>query len=265
MGELAAALELLHSATLRVGSLTATLVEWIDEERTSRAADAYARRQPSSFGVLTARHGPGEPAFRQYEQRTQLHYAAPSRYRLVQQASDYVHRPNDLLVVSDGGREWTFDMAGPQAYVQSPNRHSVFDLIDPSWLAAACVLSIRQRSTYEERQAIELHGARRTQPIPSGRYDFELGAFADELDAVIDAETGLLLSLTRYFDGAPYEIKRLTEVDVNPPIGDEPFTFVPPPGTQIHDLGAHPPRPPWRFRLGARYHLMRLRRHRRGD
>jgi hypothetical protein len=73
---------------------------------------------------------------------------------------------------------------------------------------------------------------------------------AEELYAVVDAETGLLMSLTSRFDGEPYKVERLTDVIVNQPLDNALFRFTPPAGIRVDDLraGRHR-RPPPRFRL----------------
>lgn len=226
----------------------------------SQAADAYAQRRPGSVAVLRAGHG-RQPAFRQYEIRTRVHYAAPDRYRLLQEANDYVHRPHDVLVVSDGEREWTYDAAERDAYVQTPNHHDIDTLLDPSWIVAACVVTVSGRSSYEGRSVIEFQARPRAEWVRSRWHDFALGGFADELHGVIDAEYGLLLSLAGHFGGAPYEVKRLTDLQIDATVDDDLFAFSAPPGVHVEDVDAHPERrAPLRLRLLARYHIYRMRR-----
>jgi hypothetical protein len=69
MSELGDVLELLHGAAGRVRTLTATLLDWHDEERALRAVEA-ARHHGAAIAVL--QHKGALP--RQYEQRTLVQY-----------------------------------------------------------------------------------------------------------------------------------------------------------------------------------------------
>ncbi len=179
MSELGDVLELLHGAARRVTTLTATLLDWHDEERALRAVEA-AQHHGAAIGVLQHK---GEPP-RQSEQRTLVHYRQPRRYRLHRQANAYVHRPHDVLQVCDGEREWTYVAAERQAYVQAPSQHELFRLLDPSWLPATCTLSVAGHSAHEGRQAVELHGRSRPDLLDRHLHHLGFGAGqADELHA----------------------------------------------------------------------------------
>jgi hypothetical protein len=258
MSELGDALELLHGATGQVTTLTGTLLEWVDEERSMRAVEAFRRRHPDS-GIAVLRHyGKGEPEpLRQYEQRTLVHYWGPNRYRLQRQANTSVHRPYDVLEVCDGEREWTYVAAERNAWVQAPTRPPILDLLDPSWLAAACILSVSGHTTYEGRPSIELHGRPRLEG--RGLHHHHVGFGTEELQAVVDAETGLLLSLTSRFEGEPFRVERLDEVTIDQPLDEELFRFTPLPGFRFDDLLARKGRRPPMARgwLRLRLHLLR--------
>jgi outer membrane lipoprotein-sorting protein len=256
MSELGDVLELLHGAARRVTTLTATLLDWHDEERALRAV-AAAQHHGAAIGVLQHK---GEPP-RQYEQRTLVHYRHPGRYRLHRQANAYVHRPHDVLQVCDGEREWTYVAAERQAYVQAPSQHELFRLLDPSWLPATCTLSVAGHTAHEGRQAVELHGRPRPDLLDRHLHHLGLGAGqADELHAVVDAETGLLLSVTSRFEGEPYHVERLTDVAIDQPLDDELFHFTPPQGVRVDDLLAREHRRPPIVRGPLRFRLHMLRR-----
>lgn len=247
MSELGDALELLHGAAGRVRTLSATLLLWYDEERGSHAVEAAQQRADGQrVAVLYA--GKGAPRqLRQYEQRTLVHYRHPGRYRLHRQANADARLPHDMLQVCDRQREWTHVAALRQAHVQAPGHHELRRLLDPSWLVAACTLSVARRSLYEDRPAVELDGL----PRPD-RVNPLMEWGADRLQVVLDAQTGLLLSLTSRFEGQPYKVERLTGVIVDQPLDDELFRFTPPEGVRVDDLVARRPRrPPLRFRLGV--------------
>jgi hypothetical protein len=265
MSELGDALELLHGAAGRVATLSATLLVWYDEERGMRAAQAAQQRAGDGSVAVLYHAGNGEPPPpRRYEQQTLVRYRHPGRYRLHRQATARVHRPHDVLQVCDGEREWTYVAADREAYVQAAGQHELVRLLDPSWLAAACILSVAGRSSYEGRPAVELDGRPRPHPVAL-HVDHYMDWGAEELHAVLDAETGLLLSLTSRFDGEPYRVERLTDVIVDQPLDDELFRFTPPPGIRVDDLLAgQQRRPPLRVRLRVlRRRLGRRHVHRR--
>jgi hypothetical protein len=200
MSELGDVLELLHGAAGRVTTLTATLLDWHDEQRALRAVEA-AQHHGAAIAVLQHQ---GEPP-RQYEQRTLVHYRHLGRYRLHRQANAYVHQPHDVLQVCDGEREWTYLAAERQAYVQAPSQqHELFRLLDPSWLPATCTLSVAGHTAHEDRRAVELHGQPRPDLLDRHLHHLGVGAGqADELHAVVDAATGLLLSVTSASRASP--------------------------------------------------------------
>jgi hypothetical protein len=266
MSELGDALELLHGAAARVTTLTATLLVWYDEERGMRAVEAARQRHPRGGIAVSWRVGKGAPPPpSQYEQRILVHYRQPDRYRLHRQANAAAHWPHDVLQVGDGEREWTY-VAAERKAVQALGQHQreLLRLLDPSWLVAACTLSVAGRSSYEDRPAVELDG--RPRPDRAALHvAHHLDWAAERLHAVLDAETGLLLSLTSHLDGEPYKVERLTDVVVNQPLDDELFRFTPPAGVRVDDLAAGPRRrPPLRVRLRVlRRRLGRRHVHRR--
>jgi hypothetical protein len=144
-----------------------------------------------------------------------------------------------VLEVCDGEREWTYVAAERNGWVQAPSHPRILDLVDPSWLAVACTLSVAGHGPYEGRPAIELHGRPRQER--GGLHLGHVGFGTEELHAVVDAETGLLLSLTSRFEGEPYRVERITEVTIDQPLDDELFRFTPPPGVRIDDLRAQGP------------------------
>jgi hypothetical protein len=252
MSELGDALELLHGAAGRVTMLTATLLVWYDEERGTRAVEAARQRHPRGAIAVSRHVGRGAPPPpSQYEQRILVHYRQPDRHRLHRQANAAAHWPHDVLQVCDGEREWTYVAAERKAWVGPPSQHQheLLRLLDPSWLAAACTLGVAGRSSYGGRPTVELNG--RPRPERAALHVAHLLDWgAEELHAVLDAETGLLLSLTSRFDGEPYKVERLTAVIVNQPLDDELFRFTPPAGTRVDDLAAgRHRRPPLRLRL----------------
>jgi hypothetical protein len=217
LSELGDALELLHGAAARVTTLTAALLVWYDQERGMRAIEAAQQRHPRGAIAVFRPVGRGAPPPpSQYEQRILVHYRQPDRYRLHRQAA--AAHPHDVLQVCDGQREWTYVAAERKAWVQAPGQHELLRMLDPSWLAAACTLRVAGHTGYEGRAALELDGRPRPDPAALHQYH-HLDGDAEELHAVLDAETGLLLSLTSRFDGAPYKVERLTDVIVNQPTG----------------------------------------------
>jgi outer membrane lipoprotein-sorting protein len=76
---------------------------------------------------------------------------------------------------------------------------------------------------------------------------------AEEIRAIIDADTGLLLELTSLFEGEPLSRCSLHDVVLNEPLDEALFRFTPPPGTRVEDVQARQHRPPLNLRWRLRF------------
>jgi hypothetical protein len=234
MGELGEVLELLHDAAGRITTLSATEVDWRDHERSRQAHEAAAggQAQVAWYSPLKGDKAPPLPAVS--EQHATVSFSNPGgRYRLERDADPLIGRP-PILHVCDGEREWTYIAAlgrdKPRAWVQRPSRHQFSELLDPSWLPAACTLTVAGRSARRGRPMVELRGRPRPQQRLAGRV---FGA--DEVLATVDAASGVLLDLVCLFEDEPFARCRLDDVRLGEPLADELFRFAAPPGVRVEE------------------------------
>jgi hypothetical protein len=101
VSELGDVLELLHDAAGRITTLSATLREWSDEERSRHAQAAAVGNAPGTTVLWSV--GDGEPVQppRYRERRTVLHYQRPGSYRTELQPEAAAEEPT-ILQVCDG-------------------------------------------------------------------------------------------------------------------------------------------------------------------
>ncbi len=259
MSELGEVLELLHLGGSGITTLSATMREWVDEERQRRAFERASQTHGRGFSFMYS--GPAPPPPSEWESRTKITYQSPDRYRIEQETDTPGGRPK-MLQVRDGTRTWTYLPDEGEAWSEddSGGRTQFDEFLDPSWLAAAYHLTVTGRTAYEGHPAIGLTGHPR--PIQRGGDFHRLGA--EEIRAVIDAETGLPLELTSLFEGEPFSAQSLQNLVVGEPLDDSLFEFTPPPGVKVKDVKAQFPRSRrirWLMRL-QRPWIWRLRRKR---
>ncbi len=251
MSELGDVLELLHDAARRVTTLSVTLREWWDEDQSRRAMAAAVRNARGTS--VTWSVGDGEPSPRpsDREHRTSIYYQRPGRYRIQRQPEAASQEPA-ILHVCDGTREWTYVPDRAEAWVQQPGAHQlVDDLLDPAWLPGEFLLGLAGRLRHQGQAAVALHG--RLRAGQDRGFGTRAHPGAEEIRAIIDADTGLLLELTSLFEGEPLSSRSLHEVVLNQPLDQALFGFTPPPGTRVEDVEARQHRPPltrrWRLRF----------------
>jgi outer membrane lipoprotein-sorting protein len=251
VSELGAVLELLHDAACRVTTLSATLGEWWDEQQSRRAMEAAARNAQGASDTWLVGDGEPSPPPRYREHRTSIHYQRPGRYRSERQPAAASQEPA-ILQVCDGTREWTYVPDRAEAWVQQAGAYQVADeLLDPAWLPGEFLLGVAGRLHREGRAAIQLHG--RLRAGQDRGFGSRAPPGAEEIRAVIDADTGLLLELTSLFEGEPLSRRSLHDVVLNEPLDEALFRFTPPPGTRVQDVQARQHRPPLNLRWRLRF------------
>jgi hypothetical protein len=101
------------------------------------------------------------------------------------------------------------------------------------------------------RAAIRLEG--RLRPGQDRGFGGHAHPGAEEIRAVVDGDTGLLLELTSLHEGEPLSSRSLDDVVVDERLDDALFQFTPPPGTRVEDVEARQHRSPrnrrWRLRF----------------
>jgi outer membrane lipoprotein-sorting protein len=252
VSELGEVLELLHDAAGRVTTLSATLREWWDEQQSRRAMEAAVRNAQGASHTWLVGDGEPSPPPRYREHRTSIHYQRPGRYRSERQPVAASQEPA-ILQVCDGTREWTYVPDRAEAWVQQAGAYQMADdLLDPAWLPGEFLLGVAGRLHRERRAAIQLHGRLRAgQDRGVGGSRAPPGA--EEIRAIIDADTGLLLELTSLFEGEPLSRRSLNDVVLNEPLDEALFRFTPPPDTRVEDVQARQHRPPFNLRWRLRF------------
>ena len=259
-------LHLLYRSGSGAPRITALLHEWFDFGALLEATPESARR--TGFGgvgfLLDAIHGRAlDDGTNAAHEARRLRIGGWDRYRIdVTQPSRWPERGTERwrTVAGDGTRTWEVYAervaVGPAAALPG----EIADLLDASWLLG-CELSDGQQLTVDGgRPALRLV-VRRPEPQPGGIELFLHPGTADAMEgmwsrlffpavAVVDAETGRLLRLTRYKGGRPVLRQELRDVgDVDPA---DDFAFTPPAGLPVEEeTGEENPRSRWEGPTGG--------------
>jgi len=145
------------------------------------------------------------------------------RYRL--QAGEYV-------TGCDGDRPWELyrdddDADGSVHWVSGPEP-PLRRLLCPAWLLESSRLEVRERVRACGRDALDVVVTRR--PSIRGK-TVSAGLWSGPVEAIVDAELGVLLRVAEIADGAEPDVTELVSVDFDPIIDLAQFT--PPPGSLI--------------------------------
>jgi hypothetical protein len=220
----AALLTLLYESGLRPAGFDAELRTWQDDtavaERLSSAASdpalAGVRQLAREIGARTTT----------WQSRESVRIGLPNRYR-VEFLAGGNRPPKAAIVACDGSRRWRVYPDHVSAGPARPLPPPLPLLADPSWLldwrlTGGAEVMLDGRRGYQirigERWA---HG-----PDPEAMA-------ATPTDAVIDAELGVLLRLTREQAGRPAMQQTITAVRVRPSRPDEDFRVEVPASTRV--------------------------------
>ena len=165
------------------------------------------------------------------------------RIDVVQSASDAAFfrsrrrgRDQAVTIASDGERRWNVFADRVVAGFATPPPSELADLVDASWLLDGVLhLSGGTETWLGGRRGYRIV-ARYREDAWTG-FDWWKRLFFPAV-AVVDAETGLVLRLTRFKDGRPtlrQELRDVTALDANTGFG-----FTPPTGLRVEDIGAMP-------------------------
>ena len=85
--------------------------------------------------------------------------------------------------------------------------------------------------------------------LPPGRTRNRVGpvAFADRIEAAVDASLGILLRCQQLADGEPVRLDEMTDLRLDPPEATDPARFAPPPGAVVSENGPLLSGPGWRI------------------
>ena len=241
-------LHLVYRSGLAAPRFSATLHEWFDLGAVLAAVPRSARG--AGFGgvgflVDAVRDAAQEVAADSGHGMSKVRMGGWNEYRidLVRPAADAAapgsgNRKNDqaLTIASDGTRQWQVYadrvVTGPAA----PPPGDLSDLVDASWLLGADLeLSGGTEVWLGTRRAYRITARYRDGAQPGTGWWEQL--FFPAV-AVVDAETGLVLRLTRFKGGRPALRQELR--DVTAPGADAGFGFAPPAGLPVRDAGAEP-------------------------
>ncbi len=214
----------------------ATLHEWFDGDGLFEAIPESARQ--AGFGGIgfladTVRERLREDGPVHVHEVTAVRLGGWREFRL-----DVLRRPGPAgktgwgrdrerpgTVAGDGTREWRVFADRVVVSEAAPVPPELTDLIDPSWLLE-CDLSDGAEVTVAGRRGYRIVARPRETANWWDRVLFPA-------EAVVDAETGLLLRLTRFTGGQPVARAELRDIAEPPPDAD--FGFSPPDGRPLVD------------------------------
>lgn len=206
--------------------LTATVHQWVDLGAMAAGVPASARR--AGFGGLGLLMDAVSERPATAHLISSVRVAGPGRYQ-VDHASPRRRRP--VSVACDGQRRWEVYADRVTTGPARPLPDEVAQLTDPSWLLE-CRLAGGELVTADGRPGYRVSVA----PGPGGRD----GLIFRSAVAVIDAELGVILRLTRYLGGRPAERQELR--DLGP--GPRDFRVDIPPGLPVSPSSWHGGRRP---------------------
>ncbi len=207
-------LHLLHGSG--TGAFAATLHQWLDlAAMLSQVPEAVRRTGFGGLGLLISAlseriAAPHEVSF--------LRVAGPGRYQ-IDHAYDPAHGPK--TITSDGQRRWRVYRDKVTVGPAQPLPSDLADLADASWLLE-CRLSDGTLVMAGDRPAYRVNVARGDAP-------WSLSLMFSPAVAVVDAELGILLSLTSYLGGTA--VRRYELRDITGGAGD--FRVHIPPGLRV--------------------------------
>jgi len=226
-------LHLLHaSGTV---AFAATLHQWFDRGALlSQVPDAVRRTGFGGLGLLTSALGERAAAPHLV---SFLRVGGPGRYQI-----DLGYEParGPKTIASDGRSRWRVYRDKVTAGPAQPLPSDLADLADASWLLE-CRLSDGALVMARDRPAYRINVARGDAP-------WSLSMMFSPATAVVDAELGIVLSLTSYLGGRP--VRRYELRDITGGAGASDFRVRIPPGLRTEEETD-----PW---AGVRNFLRRL-------
>jgi hypothetical protein len=218
-------LELLDGAPRRVQTLQATMREW---QHAGRWQEAVRRHNKGETGMMMV--GFSQAATAESEGTARVTYRSPDAYR--------VEHDDGSASGATGGRSWHYHEGhglttaderteiGPEPFLHG--------LLSGPSVVGCYELAIQGRATAAGRDVIRVT-ARRRRGVRHSPLDFSL-APAEDVALLVDAELGLLLSVTSLIDGDPFRVVEVVEIAVD---GELPAGIFDPP--DLPAAGSHDP------------------------
>jgi hypothetical protein len=160
-----------------------------------------------------------------HERTSRLLIAPGGRYRLRTPDDD----GDETVRGCDGDRPWILfsdKEDGGHVRVFGAPDVPLPDLLRPSWLLSGFELVLEETAQVGGREAHRVVG----RPRPIARSERGPGPWRDQVEAVIDAELGILLRCEQRFRGRMRRLRELRDVRFDPPEAADPGQFAPPPG-----------------------------------
>ena len=192
---------LIYRSGLQRVALNAEIHTWLDTWPALAAMKGAAERWGmNGVGQLSEAMGARGT---QRSQRMQLGYGGPLRYR-IDYAEDTAHPRGPLTVAVDGEHRWRIypDRATVGPAVPLPT--DIARLLDPAWLLGYR-LTGGQEVRFDGRRAFAVRLHETGEPLD------DEGSQPEVMDAIIDAELGILLRFCRVLEGKQVSIAELRE------------------------------------------------------
>jgi outer membrane lipoprotein-sorting protein len=232
LGEL---LRLMTEAHRSFRTLRGDLRSWT---HATRQHEAYRRQygdDASSEVAIALTDASCEPAPAETEDIVQLWLARPDRLR-EELTSSYGGTVFEATLVQVGETWWSY-VPGTGAQTNDGDPNSVHGtrlrsaMIDPAELLPWRRLEILGRVVHAGRPAIRVA----SRPSPRDAFLPDAGRTAGDWpeEYLVDAERGVLLSLTTFIDGEPFALCEFVSVAFDEEIADDVFVFAPPAGVEV--------------------------------
>jgi outer membrane lipoprotein-sorting protein len=234
MSELGDLLELLHGARSRYRTVRLEAREW---RHNHRLLEAYERSIRAVRGsAIQVNLGDPAEAPAESEVETRIWFEPPNRLR-----EERLEAGRLCTAVANGERwwtsmpEWATVVQDGDGWATGSVGQTAQGLLDPGLLLGVLELELRGRAEAAGREALVVAAAPRPSPHHAGVEPLSHGATRHEL--LVDAERGVLLSLTAYLDDQPFSVVRVREIAFDEAIDGSVFTYEAAEGEEV--LGPH--------------------------
>ncbi len=139
---------------------------------------------------------------------------------------------HDPATVCDGRSQWAIHSGMAHRLPDEVRRPPLRGLLAPRWLIACYELALAGDDQVAGRPVHRVTGTPRAVTTRRGSGDYHL---LDRVEALVDAELGILIRSEQIFDGQPLELAELHDLVTDPPQASDPGMFRPPAGMPSRD------------------------------
>lgn len=242
---------LLYRTQLGPQRFSAELHEWDDPATMMRLA-AAAIEPGSLASEIRWLWEPGDTSHAAIDLAGRLRVAMPGSYR-IDAITDPGRRPS--CVACDGNQLWQVYPDRVVVRPPAPPPEGISAIIDPAWLLCGFSLSSGGIAEVAGRRGLSVTALPKAPLWPRKGPLSRNVATADQIEAVIDLELGVILSQSWKFEGCPVfrcELARVTDE-----VEQAVFRIEPSPGTRVisggplAEMGLSPVRTAWTIASGA--------------